>query len=153
GRSARSGRCSSPASEASGCRAEVALAGPPELLPPRHGSDDARQLLHALGERRRPRLQDDRALDLVELVVDDRAHPGPARPGANLFRLRLPPAPARHDALRVAAGYLLGLEDAALRALAGAALRADVHAAHQLHQLAAPPDAADQRLVPLLEEH
>src|SRR5262249_15082443 len=98
-------------------------------------------------------LEDDRALDLVELVVDHRSHARPAGPAADLLRLRLPSAPARHDALRIATGDLLWRKDAALRAVACTALGADVHAAYQLQQLAAPPDAADQRFVPFLEEH
>src|SRR5215475_16133341 len=129
-------------------RPEVSIAWAPEVLPAGHCADDARQLLHPLRERRRPGLEDDRALDLVELVVDHRAHPGPAGPAPDLLRLRLAPAPARHHTLRVPAGNLLGREDAALRALARPALDADVQAPHQLHQLAAPADAADQRFMP-----
>src|SRR3546814_13438589 len=65
--------------------------------PLRPGLDDPGDLAHAVGQRSRPWLEDDRGLDLVQLAV---AHGGdgvPARARGHLFGAALlaaPPAPA-----------------------------------------------------------
>src|SRR5262249_55549567 len=66
-------------------RAEIAVAGPPKALAARDRADDPRQLVDAFGERGGPGLEDDRALDLVELVVDHRPHALPAGSAADLL--------------------------------------------------------------------
>src|SRR5262249_32629770 len=145
-----------------------------QVLPAGDRGDDARELVHAVGERRRAGLEDEGALHLVELVLAHRAHLLPARASADLLPFRLPPTPAcdplpslaREDLapshlpptpacgphIRAAALALLRREDPPIGAVLPARLAADGIRAHQFQQLRAPPDPGDQRLVPLLEE-
>src|SRR6266702_781274 len=132
--------------------ATVTLAMRRQLLPARHRRDDAGELRRTLGQRGGSRLQDDRALHLVELVVAHRAHVRPARPAGDAGPHRLLPAPARDDQLRVTARHLRRREDAALRALFTPRLAADVVGPAQLEELRDPADARDEGLGPLLEE-
>ena len=92
----------------SGRAAQVPGAGTSQPFAARHRLDDAGQLLHSIGQRRRTGLEDERALHLVELVVEHRPYPAPPRSVGDLLRLRLASAPAGDDTLRIAAGHLLG---------------------------------------------
>ena len=77
--------------------------------------EDRVQLLHALGEARRPGLQDVGRLDLVDAIVAHRAHAIPSRPRPNPVLLHLLPAPRREDDLRIAARDLRRVDDAIAR--------------------------------------
>src|SRR5450755_1047700 len=143
----RAGRC------ALHGRTKVAAPRRSEPFSSCHRGHNTRQLLGALGQRRRPWLENDGTLHLVQLVIEDCPHGGPAWPSANLVGLGFSAAPACHHTLWVASRHLLGGENPALRTLAPAGLDAHVLAANQLQKLRTPADAGGERLMPLLEKH
>ena len=107
---------------------------------------------HAVGERRRPGLQDVGRLDLEELILAHRWDRLPARPRHQTLRTEFLPAPRRQDHLGLLFDYKIWVgDDASTRRLRARQLRKDILAAGDLDELAHPADAADHRLVPLLE--
>ena len=105
-----------------------------------------------VGERSRPRLQDDGRLDLVQLAVAHRGNGGPARPRRHRVRAEFLAAPGPEDDVRRAAHDFRGIrDDAVAPERHRREVREAVVAASSLDHLADPADAGDQRRVPFLE--
>src|SRR6266480_1169508 len=114
--------------------------------------DDGMQGIQPIGERRRPRLQDDGRLDLVELSISHRGNVCPARSRRHAFRSKLLAAPRADDDIRSAAQNLLWIgDDAALGKAARRPLGEDVGATGDVDEFRYPADPTDLRFVPLLE--
>src|SRR5690606_364880 len=121
-------------------------------IPARPIADDPRDLAHAVGQRRRARLQDDRRLHLEQLAVADRGNRVPAGARGDLVRAELLAAPGAEDDVRRAAHDFAGvLQDACLRQWLGRAFGEEVVATGNADQLGDPADAGDRRFVPFLE--
>src|SRR5438034_8030024 len=78
--------------------------------------DDGMQGIQPIGERRRPRLQDDGRLDLVEFSVPHGWDVCPARSRRHAFRTKLLAAPRADDDIRSTAHDLLWIGDDAAMA-------------------------------------
>jgi hypothetical protein len=112
--------------------------GLPSVSPRATAADDPRQLVHALGERRGPRLEDDRALDsrrswssrTARSALPSRGRPPDLLPAWPLRAAPARPPPPRGPGERPPPAGRLAL------ALPGLALLSahDVHATHHLHQ-------------------
>src|SRR5262249_51638762 len=109
----------------------------------RHRANDARELSDTVGQRRRPRLQDQRALHLVELIVDHGAHLAPTRSRDDLLPRCFSPTPARDHCFRITRSDRLWRKNPSRRALLAPRLAADVFSSHELHELGDPTNAAD----------
>ena len=110
------------------------------------------QLANAVGQRRRPRLQDDRRLHLVQLTVPHRGHILPARPRRNRARAEFLAAPRAEDDVRRAPHGLERIgDDPSLAERLDGEIRKDIVATGDADQLRHPTDRRDLRLVPFLE--
>src|SRR6478736_6200896 len=78
--------------------------------------DDAVQLFHAIGQRRRSGLQDVGGLDLEQLPVLHRIHTFPATPRLDLLGPELPAAPRANDDVGIAPRDLGAIADDAILA-------------------------------------
>src|SRR5690606_20068988 len=114
--------------------------------------DDPGDRVDPVGQCGGAGLEDDRRLHLVQLAVAHRRDGVPTRAGGHVLRTELLAAPGAHDDVRRAAHHLGWiLQDPRLRQRLGRALREDVVAAGDAHQLGHPTDPGDRRVVPFLE--
>src|SRR3954471_11860651 len=105
-----------------------------------------------VGERCRPRLQDFRRLDLMQFTIAHGGYRIPTLPRGDALGPELLAAPRADDHVGISPDDLAGIGDGAPGGARRAGqLRKHVLAARDLDELAHPADAADHRLVPLLE--
>ena len=121
------------------------------LTAPGSAGHDRLQLLHPLGQRRRPRLEDVRGLDLVDLPVPHGRELVPSSAGRDLLAPDRLAAPRPDDDVRRCGNHLLAADDALLRQPPVSQFGKHRVAAGHLHQLVDPADPGDERVVPLLE--
>src|SRR5262245_9197653 len=113
--------------------------------------DDGGERVEAVGQRRRPRLQNEGRFDLAQEALAHGGNIGEARARRDLPRHELPPAPGADDDVRVGGDQILTRYDAFLGVLAPGQRGEWVDAAGDFDELGDPADAGDHRLVPFLE--
>src|SRR5580698_525702 len=109
------------------------------------------QLAYAFRQGCGPGLQDARGGNLVDVAITDCGDALPAGPRANLFFFNLFAAPRSEDCVGVACDHCRRIDHAILRFACAAQRGKDRVAAGKLDQLLYPLNAADERIVPLLE--
>src|SRR5262249_47003036 len=115
--------------------------------------DDGGERVEAVGQRRRPRLQDERRLDLAHKVIAHGGNVGETRPRRDLGWHEFLAAPGADDDVGLGGDQLVGGYDAVLGVLAPGERRKHILAAGDFDELGDPADAGDHRLVPLLEKY
>src|SRR5262249_54574001 len=80
--------------------------------------DDGGERVEAVRQRRRPRLQDERRLDLAQKTVAHGGDFGETRPRRDFLRYKLFAAPGADDDLGIGADHILGRYNALLGVLA-----------------------------------
>ena len=108
-------------------------------------------LLDPFGQRRRAGLQDVRGLDLEDVTAFHRRDLVPPRSRADPGGADRLPAPRPDDDVWRGGDHLIARDDTILRELRVSDVREHRITARNLDELFHPSDAADQRIVPLLE--
>ena len=110
-------------------------------------------LPYAFREAGRSWLENVGRLQLEDAVAAHRGDTIPSAAAANRRGLDLLAAPRRQHDLRIAARDFLWIHDPVARQTRVAELRKDRRPAGGLDKLFDPPDAGNERFVPLLEKH
>src|SRR5260370_17613259 len=103
--------------------------------------DDGGERVEAVGQRRRPRLQDERRLDLAHKVIAHGGNVGEPRPRRDLGRHEPLAAPGADDDVGLGGDQLVGGYDAALAVLAPGKRGKHTLAPGEVDGLADPPAA------------
>src|SRR5258706_4726483 len=96
----------------------------------------------------RPRLQNERRLDLAQEAVAHGGNLSEARPRRDFCRHELLAAPGADDDVGISRDHIFGGYDALLRGLAAGQRGEDIDAAGNLDELGDPADAGNHRLPP-----
>src|SRR5262249_5397978 len=113
--------------------------------------DDAGERVEPVGQRRRPRLQDERRFDLAQEAVAHGGNVGETRPRRDLGGDEFLAAPGADDDVGLGGDQFLPRYDAVLGVLASGQRGKHIDAAGDFDEFGGPADAGDHRLIPFLE--
>ena len=115
--------------------------------------DNPLKLRETIAQRGRPRLQDRRRFDFIEILVLHSRYSIKLRPRCNSLRPEFLAAPRADDKIGFLRDYLLSRHDAVFGGALILAIGEDVDAAGDPDKLRNPSNCRDQRIIPFLEEY